>query len=465
MSHSQALIVVLAASNLLLLVSLQGCNRTEEPPASPPNVIVITLDTMRADHMSVYGYHRLTSPQVTDLAARATFYTRAMASAPWTIPTHASLFTGMDPFQHGARTLKTTSRVHNINPLDGSHLTLAEALLNEGYATGAFVSNDGMLGTRWQLDQGFERYHIERVIAEELNVRVFAWLDSVAAQQKPFFLFINYMDTHKVYNTKPRPGLLDEPAVRDSGQLLEALYAAVMPGDRPVPADLAQKVIDQYDTAVANVDEQVGVLVDTLERLGLYDGTVIVVTSDHGEFFGEHHLVTHSKDVYQEVLWVPLVIKGARQSDGRRDHTVISSSDLPRMILSEFPEEFAARYRERFPNEPGNHPVLSENYYTRAKDLFHPVWGKRFNRVRTAVYEWPYKYIHSSDGNSELYHLELDEKESVNLIGNNPEAGNRMYDALRLFLKSRPRFGEADRRPTLSDEEIKKLKSLGYIGN
>jgi arylsulfatase A-like enzyme len=420
---------------------------------------------MRADHMSAYGYERATSPQIARFAQRATFYTRALASAPWTVPTHASLFTGMDPFQHGAHTLETQSRVHNINPLEESHVTLAEVLSNEGYVTGAFVANDGMLGTRWQLDQGFDTYHVERVIAEELNVQVFAWLDSVAAAGKPFFLFVNYMDTHKVYNTKPRPGLLEEPAVRDSGQLLEALYNAVMPGDRPVPEELAQKVVDQYDTAVANVDEQVGRLIDTLERLALYEGTVVVVTSDHGEFFGEHRLVTHSKDVYQEVLWVPLVFKGARQSEGRRDNTVVSSSDLPRLILDELPADLAERYRDRFPNEPGNHPVLSENYYTRAKDLFHPVWGRRFNRVRTAVFEWPYKYIHSSDGKSELYHLELDPSESINLVANKPQSAERMYEVLRLFRKSRTRFGTEDRRPRLSDEEVEKLRSLGYVGN
>ncbi|MCK4773978.1 MAG: hypothetical protein KAT30_04310, partial [Candidatus Krumholzibacteria bacterium] len=125
----------------------------------------------------------------------------------------------------------------------------------------------------------------------------------------------------------------------------------------------------------------------------------------------------------------------------------------------------ARKYTSVFPNSPGNHPVISENYYTRAKDLFHPVWGKRFDRVRTVIYDWPYKYIHSSDGKSELYHLDYDYKESVNLIHNKPEMAQAMRSEWELFLQKRQRFEIRVDQPALTDDEIKKLKSLGYIGN
>ena len=238
-----------------------------------------------------------------------------------------------------------------------------------------------------------------------------------------------------------------------------------MPGFGPIPEDLVQRVVDQYDTAVANLDEQIGVLLDRLREMGLYDNTMIILTSDHGEYFGEHYLVEHSKDVFQEAVWVPLIIKEPRQRRGKRDDTIISSSDMPYLIWSQFPEQTAEKYRGQFPNAPGNHPVISENYYSRAKDLFNPVWGKRFDRIRIAIYDWPYKYIHSTDGRPELYHLEYDGREAVNLVQKDPKRARRMLAELRNYMESRPTFQEFIKQAPLSDEELKKLKSLGYVGN
>jgi arylsulfatase A-like enzyme len=448
----------------LISMTLYACTGNDEARV-PANVILITMDTMRADHMSCYGYERHTSPRMDAFADSATFYTRSMASSPWTVPTHASLFSGRDPFEHGSHTLKAVGRSQNINLLTDGFLTLAEALAREGYATGAFVANDGLLATRWNLNQGFQTYHIERTLAEVLNLRVFAWLDSVTTTGDPFFLFINYMDTHRVYNTKPRPGFLPEPAVQDRGQLLEELYHQVMPGVDPIPWDLVQQVIDQYDTAVANLDEQIGVLLDRLRESGTYENTLIVLTSDHGEYFGEHHLVEHSKDVYQGALWVPLIIKEPGQHEGRRDDTLISSSDIPHLVFAALSEETASKYASEFPNAPGNHPVIAENYYTRSRDLFNPIWGKRFDRIRTAVYEWPYKYIQSSDGRSELYHLGYDERETANLIDKDRERALRMRVVLEEYMNSRPTFEKKIDQPPMSADEIRKLKSLGYMGN
>jgi arylsulfatase A-like enzyme len=462
-THNRAPIIAALLAALVAL-GLSACSR-RGAPAEPPNLIIITMDTMRADHMSCYGYERPTSPRMDELAQTSTLYSRHMASSPWTVPSHASLFTGKDPFEHGSHTFPATSRVQNVNPLHDGHTTLAEALRKEGYSTGAFVANDGMLALRWQLDQGFQTYHIERTLASVLNERVFSWLDSVTVVGDPFMLFVNYMDTHKVYNTTPRPGFLEKPAIQDKGELLERLYETVMPGTGPIPWDLAQKVIDQYDTAIANLDEQIGLLIDRLQAMKLYDNTMIVLTSDHGEFFGEHYLVEHSKDVYQEVIWVPLIIKNPGQQAGQLDDTVVSNSDVPRLVLSGFPDKMVKPYLAEFPNAPGNHPVITENYYTRARDLFHPVWGKRFDRVRTAVYNWPYKFILSSDGNSELYHIEYDVKESTNLITRQSEVAKEMAETLELFLKSRPRFEERASQPPLTDKELKALRSLGYIGN
>jgi arylsulfatase A-like enzyme len=424
-------------------------------------VILITFDTLRADHLGCYGYARPTSPNLDAFSKTADLYSRAAASSPWTVPTHASLLTGKFPFEHGAHTFETKPGAEmNVDVLAYGHTTLAEVLFDEQYDTVAFVANAAFLNPHWQMNRGFSVYTWARLDAKGLNERVFAWLET--AGKRPFFLFLNYMDTHRPYNTAPVEGLLETPASRDKG-LLDSLYAEVMPGTGPVPADLVRKVVDQYDTAVANADRQFGSLVERLKARGLYDNTLIVVTSDHGEFFGEHHLVEHSKDVYQEVLWVPLLIKNPGQAGPRTVATVTSSVDIPSLVLSRLPRERAARHAPAFPYSPGNHLVISEIYYTRIKDLQHPVWGHRFDRVRTAVFQWPYKYIHSSDGNHELFHLEDDPAESRNRIGEDPARARRILFRLRQFQAERNRAGAPESRPPLSEEQIELLRSLGYV--
>lgn len=450
---------------ICLSLCLSGCasEKPEPRPPAKPNIVLITLDTLRADHLGCYGYTRDTSPRIDAFAGRATLYTRSRAVAPWTIPTHASLFTGKLPFEHGAHTFKVARPRNNVNPLARRHLTLAEALQSEGYETGAFVANWAYMSTRWQLDQGFTTYHHEYAYAGKLNRHIFKWVD--AHRAGPFFLFINYIDTHRPYNTTPRPGLLDRPVVRDQGQLLDLLISKVMPGHGPIPHALVRKVVDQYDTAIANVDEQFGALLDKLETMGVYDNTVIVVTSDHGEFLGEHHLVEHSKDVYEEVLWVPLIIKYPGQRAGEVRDTLVSSTDIPRLVLSQFPPDLAERYAALFPDAPGNHEVLSENYYTRTKDLFHRKWGHRFDRVRTVLYAWPYKYIRSSDGLHELFNLADDPGESKNLLRVQAGIAKALAQRLEQFQSSRQRSQGGADLPILTEEERNRLKSLGYIGN
>lgn len=455
---------------VFIFLELTGCALLKYSSEKPdfqhkqmPNVVLIVLDALRADHLGCYGYERDTSPRIDEFAGNATLYTKSFAAAPWTVPTHASLFTGKYPFEHGAHTFKVEEWGNNVNSLHMRHLTLAEVFKKEGYKTTAFVANAAYLSTRWQLEQGFDTYHVEHVYAQKLNKHIFKWLDTHA--DNSFFLFINYIDVHGPCNTTPRPGLLDEPVVEDNLKLGRRLYRKVMLGEGPIPKDLVRKVINQYDTAIANLDEQVGALMDKLIDMNLYDDTVIVLTSDHGELFGEHFLVGHSKDLYQELLWVPLIIKGSCQKRGQIVDPLTSSIDIPSLIFSQFPRDVAKRYTAVFPNAPGNHLVISENYYTRIHDLFRPRLGKRFNRVRTAVYGWPYKYIHSSDEKHELYHLVDDPEESNNLIEDRAEIAENLQKKLEQFQKNRGKStDEVDQRP-LTEENRKKLKSLGYIGD
>lgn len=449
--------LVCAAAALALLAS-GGCGGQDQPPS----VLLIVMDTMRADHLGCYGYSRPTSPNIDALAAQATLYERAYATAPWTVPTHGSLFTGKLPFAHGAHSFKDRHGRVMVAPLDRTHTTLAEVFQSEGYRTGGFVAGNVFLSENFQFDQGFATYVVEDQDARGMVGRVVDWIDT--APDDPYFLFVNFMDTHRVYNTSPRPGLLPEPAVRDQGQLLDQLIEAVMPAQQPPPEDLVQAVIDQYDTAVANLDEQIGALLDALEARGRLDDTIVVLTADHGEYFGEHGLVEHSKDVYEEAVWAPLIVKSVGRSVGHRVDGCLSLADVPALIFAHYPADFAAELRARFTRDPGRDPVVVENYFTRRKDLEDPRWGSRFDRVRTAIYDWPYKLIRSSDGQHELYRLDTDPREAANLVAEEPSRVRSMTGRLKKFMDRRGRHDGRSRPEPLTRQQEKRLRSLGYIG-
>jgi len=440
---------------LLALVLLSGCAKQPDHP-----VIIVLADTLRADHLGCYGYGRGTSPAIDRFSRQAVRYSRAMASAPWTVPSHASLFTGMEPHQHGARTFKIAKPGNNVNPLPQACYTLAEALRKIG-PTAAFMANVVFLTPRWQFNQGFDTYVNKHLPATELNQDIFSWLDS--HRDKPFFLFVNYMDCHRPYNTTPHKEFMDPPAPLDANQSLDLLRRQVM-SDGVVPPDLVQTVRDQYDTAVYNLDLAFSRLIDKLHKLGIYDRSLIIFTSDHGEYFGEHLLVEHSKDIYQPCLHIPLLVKKPGQRTPSVDDTPISLVDVPYLVVSTFSGSWAKAHKQRFPRRPGSHPLIAENYYTRAHDLFHQSWGPRFNRVRRAIYQWPYKLILSSDQQHELYHLDQDPGETDNLIHRDNQRVVAMAEILAAYLQSNvPVWTDNATDITFSQKELQLMKTLGYL--
>ena len=428
------------------------------------NVIVIVADTLRADHLSGYGYSVRTSPNLDEFSSTATLYTKMVSVAPWTLPAHASMFTGLFPVEHGAHTYHVKVKRKNVRPLSDHHITLAEIFRDLGYETAAIGANKiYVFNRRYGLQQGFQTFENIGPDVDDVNSRVVPWIRK--NQDKPFLLFINYMDTHRPYNLSPRPDLIGRPIAPDAKGTLNRLLQAVMGKEASSPEELVQTVIDQYDTAVANLDAGLEVLFSELRNLSLFDDALILFTSDHGEYFGEHRLVEHSKDIYQEALFVPLIVKRSRQASGSIDTTLISSVDVPDLILSGI--GMAERVRKNhpglFPYSVGAHPVIAENYYTQLKDLFHPIWGKRFNRVRRAWYESPYKYIASSDGQHELYDLSRDPGELTDLI---PEQRKKAKDISSRFVEyfSRLKPFEPPENPhRLDKSEIEALKALGYF--
>ena len=451
-----------------LALGLVGAACGAGEPARPPNVVLLVLDTVRADHLGCYGHAGAATPFLDGLAAGADRYVAAEAPAPWTLPSHASMFTGRYAFEHGADSGRTPDgRVYDARPLGPALPTLAEALRECGYATAAFAANTAYLSETFGLQRGFDTYSVERGLANQVNGRFFAWLEGRAEDERPFFAFLNYMDAHRPYNVRPLEGergaKLPPADPTPSGDLLDALYASVMGrGEEPDP-ELVARIAVQYDHGIAWLDQAVESVAAQLRARGVWDETLLVVTSDHGEFLGEHGLVEHSKDIYQEVLRVPLIVRAPGQTRGRVVERRTSLAALPQLVLAHVPGPQASRQRERFPAHGPDAAVLAEVHFTRGKDLAQP-WGARFQRERFALFAERWKLILSTDGQDELYDLEADPRELRNLAAERP----RLFEALAARLRAAVEAGAAtpgssSEAPELSAEQLEELRRLGYL--
>lgn len=406
-----------------------------------PDVVVVVLDTVRADHLSGWGYGRPTTPNLDRFAAGAVRYPHAHSSAPWTLPAHGSMFTGRLPSEHGAHLQPDgTPRAY-----DGRFVTLAEVLVAEGYRTDAIVANQGYLTETWGLFRGFGSHEVVGERADGITRRALRRLE---AGDGPRFLFVNYMDAHRPFHTEaPRPEVVGH-AVSTSMEALDTLKAIVLPGERDAPDALVRAVTDQYDTALANLDAGLGPLLDHLRDR---PNTVVVVTSDHGEFLGEHRWGEHPRDVYEAAVAVPLVVAAPGLGAGVSDDVVLSH-DVPRLILRAAGLDGLV---DRFPARP---PV-SELRYDHEHYLSRPELRERLARVRRAWFDWPYKLIETAPGGVELYDLASDPEEHRDLAAIEPERVARLLAELH----SLPAAADGGSTPALSPDERERFEALGYL--
>ncbi len=411
--------------------------------------------------MSSQGYGVQTTPRLDAFVNSATAYPFARAASPWTLPSHASMFTGLYPREHGARTYDTaeftgvTEATTNAAALSTDPLTLAEVFAELGYDTGAVVANESFLAPKYGLARGFDWYDCKFSWVQGINERALAW--AAGRQQRPFFLFLNYMDTHRPYNTAGRDGF----DVRKTKGVFKHLKDYLARGDQP-PARRTEQLTGVYDLAMANLDEGLGELFDRLMELEIYDEALIILTADHGEYLGEHDLVGHSKDVYDEALRVPLAIKLPGQSEGTQQDGWISHVHLAELVLrSAGFDERADAFRRT--GNSDRRTIVSENYGLRQLDLGEP-WAAWLDRKRVALIQEHYKYVASpDDGKHELYDLDADPRELKNLIEQRPDLAARLSAELGAWIDNRP-----ERRATslieMGPHDLEVFQALGYAG-
>jgi len=445
-SFRTALILLAAASAFLVWKFLP---RRDGPADRPPafsslipgagsladhDLLVVTLDTTRADRIGCYGNRAIETPTLDRLAAEGIQFSSATAVAPTTLPAHSSLFTGLYPARHGAR-------ANGVFRLDERNVTLAEVLKKAGYRTGAVISSF-VLDSQFGLDQGFDQYvddlsdaedpldrHYRSRTARRTTDRAIAWLREAAPRR--FFLWVHYFDPHHDYDP---------------------------------PSPFAQTYAHNlYDGEIAFVDSELGRLLHVLDGLGLSERCLVAVAGDHGEGLGEHGEYTHGSLTYEETLQVPLILcygrsgrSGTRRGGGLVVDRPVSQVDLMPTVLAllgiDSGIESDGVSLTEGPAE--GRPLYFETLTGTIEYGWEPLIG-----VRSANR----KYIHSSA--PELYDLARDPDEERNLLVADPGAADDLVALLPDLFG--PRLQLAHRAtPTVqpSLEDLERLQALGYLG-
>ncbi|WP_324662350.1 sulfatase family protein [Haloarcula sediminis] len=484
---------------------------TGTSPQDDPNIVLFVMDTMRATE-TVPADPDLT-PNLAALADAGTEYTSAFATAPWTLPSHVSLFTGTYPSKHGAHAEHTK--------FDGSFPTLAEAFADAGYDT-AGVSNNVWVTDEFGLTDGFGRFRddsertdawsgaggwghratnavrrsrfggptferLRRLIARDSDRDdgaaatvdwVAEWL-SGRDSDAPFFLFANCIEPHLEYRPPPAYAreFLPEGWSYDRAMALRQDPREFDVGEFDYTGEEWDVVRSLYRAEISYLDAQLGRLRSVLEAAGEWDDTVFVAVSDHGENVGEHGFLGHQYSLYDTVLHVPLVVHGGAFSTGRaRGDRLVQTADLAPTLLDaagvDAPELREASQALSFHPTEGvdaRSQVIAE--YMRPRPPID-VLEEKFDHVPEAIYEYQrglravrtdaYKYVRASDGTEWLYDIRGDSEETHDISSANPRRTAELAATLDEWLGS---FDEADADSSVnvSDATEDRLADLGYL--
>ena len=433
------------------------------------NVILIVIDALRADHLGCYGYEKKTSPHLDAFAREGVLFKNCYSQSSWTKPSVSTILTSLYPDRHG-----TTLHAH---ALPGELVTIAEILRDQGYLTSGFVANPN-LKKIFNFNQGFDFYddylmrdklyygvlrelrrkppyllkifknHFDTHVRDNarlLNARIFPWLEKY--KNENFFMYIHYMDPHSPFIPPPP-------------------YNEMFPY---VKGDKASRTVSLYDGEIRFVDEQINILIAELKSLKIYDKSLIVITSDHGQAFGEHGNYGHGETIYQDQLKVPLIVKCPGETCGPRiiDATVRSIDILPTVlnvlgIVTDAPLEGVSLFPLMKNEKNAN---SSENIYIEENsDNVYVLDGIIRNN------EWKYIVTEKSrlrdiakEGGEELYHLTEDPYELNNMAGQESDMLKIMRGSLDSF-KNRLHTPAAKPGSVKMDPEtVRQLRALGYL--
>jgi arylsulfatase A-like enzyme len=476
-------------------LSLKYRFRSEKIKANRPNIILIVMDTVRADSLSCYQPEKETTPNIDSVAQEGTLFLNAVSPSPWTLPSHASMFTGLYPSQHEADW-------RNMY-LDEEYLTLAEHLSEFGYQTVGLTENPWVSKNRG-LAQGFKDFYelyvyprsavIPRVIDKARSilfdyretreyaadtVRVFkSWIykNYNKRSSKPFFAFLNLMPAHLPNYSRPQfmfsnPSREDLEKIEPVNQIPERFYLPQF-GLNEKELRLMHSL---YEGDVAYLDSKLGELFYFLKDSGVLENTVLILTSDHGENFGDHNLIEHQFCLYNSLLHVPLIIRYPPKIElGTENHDLVSTIFLFQTIvdLAGVPKNKNLRHIEDRSLLQSNADDFIYAEYDNPLNMIKGVIGDEapddfnfepFDKYLKCIYGSAYKFIWSSDGKSELFSLKEDWQEKQNLFSSEELEAKQMYQQLRAWYEALWIPGWSKKAKKIDKKTEEALKSLGYI--
>ena len=476
-----------------LLIGLGAC--VPEPARPPPSFLLVVLDTTRVDAVSAYGNNNAMgtiTPATDRLAADGIRYTRAYAQAPWTLPSHATLFTGLIPSRHGVGWRRTYA--------PDTLVTLAEALRDAGYET-VGVSENPWISLAFNMVQGFERFTVTTGFtvepeapetsaqSHETVLAVAAWLRERRGQ-RPFLLFVNLLDAHVPYRIRAENPFLPRGVGRG-----EARGVSQVPGDYLCRADTPARALailrGLYLGGVAAADAKLAALRAQLHSAGIDGNLVTIVTSDHGEHFGEHRMVGHQFSVRDQLLHVPLVVHGLRDVAPAVIDTPVALTDVMPTVLQSagvrMPEGLAGRPLPVIPGASrttsaiiAEHDDSDDDHTPQEPEIARLIReGNRaarrgctsddrvFGEMRALV-RYPLKLVWYARYPAELYDLSSDPEEQRDLAPMRPSAVAVLTAELGRMAESRGggRPAPGGRSEGSTAPEIRaRLRALGYLGD
>jgi arylsulfatase A-like enzyme len=458
---------------LVYIVCLPGCgerSRDGVASADRPNIVLITFESLRADHVGCYGYERDTTPAIDALSAEGITFDHAYAVTSWTLTSHASILTGLYPTAHQV-----------IGPKDrlpDSYTTLTELLNKNGYQTAGFISGP-FLRTKYNLHQGFEVYdestanprgnkaaHSD-ITNPRLEAKVSRYLRALRSKTRPFFLLLYLWDPH--YDYLP-PDPYDKRFVPADAELVEMRnYETGKIVTKDISANKLAYVVSQYDGEVLWTDELLRVLWGVLQELGLWESTAIVLTADHGEEFFEHGAKGHKNNLHVESLHVPLIIKPAGKVTPRRDGRIVNLIDLFPTLL----ELARVEPGQLFHGQSLLKPVTTGPQVT----FFELVTSNYFKRPTGEKYKKSDLWWAVREGDYKLISVENKDRWELYNVADDPGERHPLgSEHAGTLTRLRRRLAEHQARMTaqaavwgrpgqaeLTPEDIERLESLGYI--
>jgi len=441
-----------------LVVSTLACDDSQKPP----DVILVSIDTLRADALEVREDGWINMPRLAAFAEESYVFSKAYTQSPHTIVSHATMLTGLTPRTHGARADR---------PLSETHTTLAEALSELGYRTAGFTAHADWLSRKKGFAQGFDRFESKFRSAEANSESAIGWLDSwwtrfSRRRGAPIFLFIHYYDVHSdwrefPYESEPRfAGFYADKAVEDFVGCRDDVCASrLLQRANAEPEFLSSREVDWirglYEAGVATLDRDLGEFLDALDRRGLLDTSWVVITADHGEAFGEHGRMLHSQP-YREAAQVPLVIRPPAGIERVDVEALVGLVDLVPTLL----EILGAPAVREIEGEslvslmaggPASDRLLEFDFYHVLENF--SVRSARFNLI-----------FRGPDKDIELYDLASDPDEHENVARRFPRIVSEMLSTLADSRAQRiASLADPVARQEISQEEASRLRALGYI--